>query len=346
MNFNPYITLSQRCRSRATWRRVMMCGLLLLGVMTARAQDGSVMTAYQQDLQKLFQQVFHDPTDNQRYNANEQAVSLFHNALEQDNSFSWNWQLGKEVSVLTSKDKQFRIITWAVVRDNGEYECFGFVQSYNEKEEKYDIYTLLDKSDELVNVEESVLSPDNWYGAVYQDLIESKYDGHPCYTLLGWTGVNALTQRKVIEPITFRGSNSTPQFGQNLFRRDKNRRRVVLEYATTAMVNLRYDEQYVRTYENKKVKGKKGRILNVQQANDTKQKMIIFDEIGPMVPGMEGLFQYYVPTGTEQAYVFTEGRWELQSYAFGKDPNEKLNKAFEPIKKEAPAYQLGTHQEE
>lgn len=339
----PHTATRQTCaRGGLRWATILIVWLFAVPAM---AQDDNVMTAYQQDLQALFQHVFHDPTDNQRYNANEQAVALFHDALSQEDSYFWHWQLGKEVSVLTSKDKQFRIISWAVVRDNGEYECFGFVQSYNEKEEGYDIYTLLDKSDELTNVEESVLSPDNWYGTVYQDLIETKYEGKTFYTLLGWTGVNALTQRKVIEPILFRGSNSKPQFGQNLFRSDKNRRRVVLEYANTAMVNLQYDEQFVRSYYNKKVKGKKGRVMNVQQTSDTKAKMIIFDEIAPMVPGMEGLYQYYVPTGTEKAYLFTEGRWELQSYAFGEDPDEKLNKAFEPLHKDPPAYQLRSPQQ-
>lgn len=313
--------------------------LTLLLPVTSRAQDAGVMTAYQQKLQELFDKVFHAPTDNERYNANEQAITLFSEAEQQPGAFNWNWQLGKEVSVLTSKDKVFRIITWAVVRDNGEYECFGLVDVVNEEDQR-NYYILHDKSDDIINVEEGVFSPDDWYGAVYQEIIETKYEGKTYYTLLGWTGVDALTQRKVIEPLRFRGSTMLPQFGQNLFRRDKNRRRMVLEYSNTAMVNLRYDEQYVRTFENKRVKGKKGRVINVRQQHDKKTKMIIFDEVAPMVNGMDGLFQYYVPTGTEKAYVFNEGRWELQGYAFGEDPNEKLNKEFVPLPKEAPAYQL------
>ncbi len=321
-------------------------GLFMLMCLPSQAQDADVMTAYEQELQQLFNHVFYDATDNERYNANEQALSTFYNALEQKKSFFWDWNLGKGVSVLTSSDRQFRIITWAVMRDNGERECFGFLQSYNEKDERYDIHTLIDRSDEIINKEEMVLSPDNWLGSVYQEIIETKHEGKTFYTLLGWTGVDALTQRKVIEPLFFRGSSAMPQFGQNLFRREKNRRRVVLEYTNTAMVNLRYDEQFVRTFTNKRVKGKKGRTINVREQHDNKTKMIIFDEIAPMVVGMEGLYQYYIPTGTEKAYVFTEGRWELQGYAFGQDPNEKLNKEFAPLPKQQPAYQLRTSQEQ
>ena len=156
---------------------------------------------------------------------------------------------------------------------------------------------------------------------------------------MGWTGVNALVQRKVIEPIVFRSNTSKPQFGQALFRREKNLRRVVLEYSRNAMVNLRFDEQIVRTFENKKIK-KKGRTINIQVPKEEKMKMILFDEIAPMLPGMDGLPQYYVPTGTEMAYVFINGRWELRDNAQGRLDDPKLNKDFKPLPKEAPSYKV------
>lgn len=319
--------------------RFALVALLFVSSLTAHAQNKDVMNAYQNQLQPLFEKVFNDPTDNQRYNANEQAVQLFLEALEQENSFFFQWNFGTKVSVLTSSDRQFRIITWPVVRDNGEYECFGFVQSYNERTEAYDIYVLNDKSDEAFTPEEVILTPETWFGCVYQELIETKHEGRIYYTLIGWTGVDNLTQRKVVEPIFFRGGSSLPQFGQNLFRREKNLRRMVLEYAKTAMVNVHYDEQYCRITENKKVK-KKGRTINVQEVRDEKFKMIIFDEIAPTIPGMEGLYQYYVPTGTEMAWIFVNGKWERHDNAQGRVANPKLNKEFAPLPKNTPAYRV------
>lgn len=323
-------------------KALTFCFIVLFNVSVSvdvSAQNRDVMSAYQRNMQPLLERITSAPTDNERYNANEQFVQLFEEALNVDESFEWKWDFGKTVSVLTSSDRQFRIITWPVVRDNGEYECFGFVQSYNSKNEQYDVYVLHDKSDEMISVSEQTLDPDNWYGSVYQELIEAKHDGKLSYTLLGWTGVNAMVQRKVIEPITFRGGSSRPQFGQALFRREKNLRRVVLEYSSNVMVNLRYDQQTVRTFENKKVK-KKGRTINVQVPKEEKMKMILFDEVAPMLPGMEGLPQYYAPTGTEKAYVFREGRWELRDNAQGRLDDPKLNKEFQPIDKEDPAYKM------
>lgn len=332
MNF--FHDIKNACR-----RSLLLAAIVLSTAGMANAQSKETMTDYQNQLQQLFDRVANAPTDNERYNANELAVQLFEEALKQENSFFWKWQFGNQVSVLTSSDKQFRIITWAVIRDNGEWECFGFVQSYNSKNEDYDVYVLNDMSDEIISREEVVLGPENWLGSVYQELIETKHEGRMYYTLLGWTGCNNLTQRKVIEPICFRASSSKPQFGQPLFRREKNLRRVVLEYARGAMVNVRFDEQTVRTFENKKVK-KKGRVYNVQVQHEEKMKMILFDEVAPMLPGMEGLYSQYVPTGTELAYLFVNGRWELRDNAEGRLADPKLNKEFEPLPKNAPAYKV------
>lgn len=310
----------------------------------AAAQDKALMANYQSQLVKYFEKVSSAPTDNERYNANELATQLMMQALETDGSFKYQWNLGEYVSVLTSSDKKMRIITWPVVSDQGEYECFGFIQVYDEKEGGYTVYQLTDVSDEAINIEESLFSPDRWLGAVYQQIVTTQHEGRTYYTLLGWTGRTPLVQRKVIEPVCFKGTSSKPQFGQALFRREKNLRRIVLDYSSQAMVNLNYSEQYTRTVTSKRVKsgsGKKSKTVSVQETNDQKGPMIIFDEIEPQLPGMDGLFQYYVPSGVEMAYVWTNGRWELRDNAQGRVQNDRLNQSFdEPHQKSEPSYKL------
>lgn len=305
-----------------------------------------VMARYAEQIASQMELVYNAPTDNERYLASETVTALFQEALAEENSFRWQWDFGSRVSVLTSSDKKFRIFTWPVVRDNGEYECFGLVQSYDEEEERYKIYLLNDKSDEIVSRNEAVLDPSQWFGTVYQELIQTSYDGRTYYMLLGWSGVDNLTQRKVMEPIWFKRGAADPHFGQQVFRRERNRRRVVLEYSRNAMVNLRYETQYVREVEMKRVK-KKGakRPVVVYENHDSKQKMILFDEVAPQVPGMEGLYRYYVPTGTEQAYMFVKGKWDLLEGAQGRVDDKRLNKDFEPLQKDAPRYLLNSHDE-
>lgn len=311
--------------------------LLLASGLMVSAQDKAKMQSYQARLSALITKVAEAPTDNERYLASEEAVQLLAEALEEEDSEEWRWQLPSYVSVLTSPDKLFRIFTWAVVRDNGEFECFGAVQFYNEKEEYYEHLLLHDKSEEIMNREESVLSADQWLGAVYQDIIQTTSGSHTYYTLLGWNGVDNLTERKIIEPVYIR--NGVPQFGAPLFRRMRNQRRVVLEYSNNAVVNLSYETQYVQEVERKreKVKGT-NRYQTVEKVKEHKEQMIIFDEVEPQVPGMEGLFQYYVPSGTEQAYAFVDGKWELRNGAQGRLSDKKLNKEFAPLPKHTPSY--------
>lgn len=369
--------------------RKILSLIILFTLLTtnALAQDKALMADYQSQLQALFEDVYNAPTDNQRYHANETAVNLFLEALTQDNSFKWQWDFGNKVSVLTSSDKKFRIFTWPVVNDEGEYECFGLVQAKDERTDEYNVVVLNDKSQDIVNRQEDILTPDNWFGAVYQELITTTHDGRTFYTLLGWSGVDLLTQRKVIEPILFKSGHSMPTFGQNVFKKERNCRRIVLEYTHDAMVNLRFEEQYVRTVERMRAKrtgvakpqygrqpyppkkGKKGKnakkgkkrpsrvvatAARTSQAvnervtsgpstktHDEKLKMIIFDEVAPQVVGMEGLYQYYVPSGVELAYVFIDGKWVLREGAQGRVNNKRLNKDFDkPIEKQAPSYKV------
>ena len=311
--------------------------VLAITLSAATAQNRERMTLHQQRLAELLMRTASAPTDNERYLASEKAVGELSAALEEYESERWKWQLPKVASVLTSPDGQLRIFTWAVVRDNGEFECFGAVQYYNEREEEFQYSLLNDKSEEIMNREESLLSPSNWLGAVYQDLIQTSQGDKTYYTLLGWNGVDNLTERKIIEPVVLRGG--VPQFGAPLFRRERNLRRVVLEYRNDAMVNLSYEEQFVEEVERDRVKVKgTNRYRTVEKRKQHKEKMIIFDEVEPQIQGMEGLFQYYVPSGLELAYAFVDGKWELRNGAQGRLKDKKLNKAFEPLPKKAPAY--------
>lgn len=308
-----------------------------MAIAAVQAQDKAVMAQHQRRLASLLELAATAPTDNERYLASEQAVGELTAALDEEGSERWKWQLPTVASVLTSPDGQLRIFTWAVVRDNGEFECFGAVQFYNDREEEYQYLLLNDKSEDIMNREESVLSASNWFGAVYQDIIQTSHAGKTYYTLLGWNGVDNLTERKIIEPVVLRGG--VPQFGAPLFRRERNLRRVVLEYRNDAMVNLSYEEQFVEEVQRDRVKVKgSNRYRTVEKRKQHKEKMIIFDEVEPQIAGMEGLFQYYVPSGLELAYAFVDGKWELRNGAQGRLKDKKLNKAFEPLPKSAPAY--------
>ncbi len=318
-------------------RKIILLALLTTLTFSIEAQNKERMQAHQARLKALIERVASAPTDNERYLASEEAVGVLAAALAEEESERWQWQLPNYASVLTSPDKLFRIFTWAVVRDDGEFECFGAVQFYNDKEEEYQYQLLHDKSEEIMNREESLLTADRWFGAVYQEIIQTQMGDRTLYTLLGWNGVDNLTERKIIEPVILRGG--VPQFGAAAFRRERNIRRIVLEYTNDAMVNLSYEMQTIQDVQHERVKVKgTNRYRTVEKIKERKERVIMFDEVEPQVPGMEGLFQYYVPSGVELAYAFVDGKWELRNGAQGRLKDKKLNKPFEPIDKAAPSY--------
>ena len=317
------------------YKHILSSLAVILCVATATAQDKQLMADRQSKRCAALERAASAPTDNERYLASEEAVGWLSEALASEGSERWTWKLPASASVLTSPDKRFRIFSWAVVRDDGEYECFGAVQYYNEREEMFDYRLLHDRSYELLNREESLLSADRWLGAIYQDLIQTQAGDKTYYTLLGWNGVDNVTDMRVIEPVVIKGGE--PQFGAPLFRRERNLRRVVLEYRGDAAVQMAYDEQTVQKTYRERVK-KKGRYRVVERKEERKERMIIFDEVEPHIPGMVGLYQYYVQSGTELAYVWVDGKWELRQDVQGRLADKRLNKAFEPLQKSAPAF--------
>lgn len=320
-------------------RIILVLMLALVAALPATAQNKERMSAHQQRLAALIERVATAPTDNERYLASEEALGVLTAALDEEASERWQWQLPQYASVLVSPDGHLRLFTWAVVRDDGEYECFGVVQFYNDKDDEYQYLKLNDKSEEIMNREESTLSADQWFGAVYQDIIQTTMGDRTLYTLLGWNGVDNLTERKVIEPVVIKGG--VPQFGAAVFRRERNLRRVVLEYTNDAMVHLAYEQQTVQEVQHERVKVKgTNRYRTIDKVKEHKERVIIFDEVEPQVPGMEGLFQYYVPSGVELAYAFVDGKWELRAGAQGRLKDKKLNKPFEPIEKVSPSYKF------
>lgn len=317
--------------------KYIIAAVLLLACGTAAGQDKARMAAHQQRLTALLERVASAPTDNERYLASEEAVDALCDALDEPASERWRWTLPRSASVLTSPDGHLRVFTWAVVRDNGDFECFGAVQYYNDRTEAYEHVVLRDKSDVIMNREESLLAADNWLGAIYQDIIQTSAGDRTYYTLLGWNGVDNLTDLRVIEPVVMRGG--VPQFGAPLFRRERNLRRVVLEYRGDAAVQMAFEEQTVQTVERERVKVK-GRYRTVEKVREHKEKVIIFDEVEPQIEGMEGLFQYYIPSGLELGYAWVDGKWELRHGTQGRLTDKKLNKDFVPLQKSTPAYKF------
>ncbi len=305
--------------------RVIIFVILSFDVCVLYSQNYN-MQGFELILKPLMEQMFSASTDNERFSANEKFISNLEDALNFERSFNYDFPTLRNINILTSSDRQFRVFTWAIMSESGEFENFGFIQSRDKKGE-YIVYRLFDKSEDIFHPETAKLNDSLWYGAVYYDLIQTKYEDNTYYVLLGWDGNNIYSRKKIIEPITFNKNTGRPSFGQSVFYKEKERKRFIFEYSTEATFNLKYETQHYQTTAQKKKKSTffhKARPFEVESPQTEKRQMIFFDELEPIHYSMQGFNQNYAPSGNITGLYFEKGKWrKLKQNVLPRNPKNK-----------------------
>lgn len=293
---------------------------------------------YEAKLRVLFDSIIKSPLDPLKYQANNAFIETLQMALNEKNSFKYPFDSLKNLSRLTADDNKFRIFNWAIAKNDGEFEYFAILQSFNQVKKRYEIIQLTDKSDEIPNPEDPYLDEKNWFGVIYYKIISQKVDNRTIYTLLGWDGNNRFSNKKVIEPLTIK-SNGKPQFGMPIFRKAKEKkRRIIFEYSKSTVMILRFDTQQYTYYEKKKKK--KG---SRPELKSVRTEMIVFDRLIPLDPSLTGNYQFYVPElNVVDAYVFQDGKWVFMEDIDARNKpktNTVNNQEQQPKRQEKPMYQ-------
>ncbi len=197
--------------------------------------------------------------------------------------FNTSWSCFKRMITLQSADTKMRICTYLVPTVGFDSYVAGAVLRRND--DKISVVPLIDRSDELKTPERARSSAEKWYGALYTDLVETRFKNKTFYTLLGFKSNDGLVKTRVIDAMSFQGdkiSFGLPQFKQEA----KTLYRHIFKYASGANMMLRYDD---------------------------KLKMIVFDHLAPADPLLSGQYQYYGPDFSYDGYRFEKGNWFLQT---------------------------------
>ncbi len=283
------------------------------------AQKNTNLDNYEDSLKVIARDILYGENDFIKYDANERFLNTLLIALNEEKSFEYPFDSLISISRLRAPDNTFRIFNWNLPKANGTYEYFGVIQTHKLGKAKHEVFVLLDKSDEIENPETQILSHDKWYGAHYFEIIKNTAGQKRYYTILGWDGNNSASSKKIIEVLSFKSSGK-PVFGAYLFRRYKKKaRRVILEYSSTVMVSLKYDDQafYIRKKSKKRKK-------NIKRINE---RMLVFDRLVPMDPNLEGQYEFYVPeTNIFDGFVFYNGKWVFIKEVDARNPEDKSRK--------------------
>ncbi len=244
-------------------------------------------------LQVLAYAVLRDTSAQVRFQSVKTLIPKLVKALKTPNSFAYPFDRLESISIQYPQDSSFRIFTWQLFVDDNDYRYYGAIQM-NTPELK--LYPLVDRSYQVEeNLENRVLPPNQWYGAIYYNIKQVEGSLGRYYLLFGYDMYSFFERRKLIDPLVFLPENGEPQFGAPVFISDipqlhpERKKRVVLDYSADTSIRLNYDKAL---------------------------GLIIFDHLIEMAsPNVEGMAN--VPDGSYEAYKLQEdGRWKYVPKVF------------------------------
>ena len=195
---------------------------------------------------------------------------------------------------LSSWDGVIRMLCWNLVLENGNYQYHCIMRHKPSKETV--VVTVFQDNADWERMDRKPIRPNDWYGALYYKILANRYRGKTYYTVLGWDGKDNVTNRKVVDAITFQGKSVI--LGSSIFKSEKGLplHRLIYEYANDVSMALNYDD---------------------------KEKLIIMDHLSPEDSRFEGQFQFYAPDFSYDALKFEKGEWIFERDVYAK--NRSLN---------------------
>jgi len=266
--------------ARFACMRSLILGLVLL-VTSAFGQN---LADAEDQLNAKLMELRAAKTEQEMLHSNVLFTQEMRNFLQQKGAFQYKFTKLKSIADLNSDDGLVRIIHWNLEFPDFSYSYSGFVLRWDADEEKTNIAELIDVNDPYTPIPESILDAKNWYGALYYKMITMEYNGESQYVLLGWDGGTTSSNFKIIDVLSFRGN--AVKLGSPIFvNKKKIAKRVVFEYSDKSSMALRMDE---------------------------KRNRIVFDHLSPENPSLTGVYSFYVPDFSYDAYVWAEDRFVLE----------------------------------
>lgn len=293
---------------------------LVIPVAAAHSQDAAALANAENGMKTLLEGMRNAPGESERLNLNHRLVAALSATLEKKGAFGYPFDSLKGITMVISPDRLFRLFTWPVLLSDGSYLYSGILMVPDKKEKTARITQFTDRGDSITDPGKAILPPDEWFGAVYYQVIPVKLtDGSTAYTLLGWRGLGLLVSSRIIEIMTI-GNDGSVTLGSTLFC-DKERlpdSRIIFRYSAKASMVLTYEKQSLVT-------GRKWNPSNREfETGRIREMMIVCDRIVPADPQMEGRYEYYIPSSdVMDGYLFSDGCWTIVREVDARNPHQK-----------------------
>jgi hypothetical protein len=213
------------------------------------------------------------------------------------------------VSKVYPQDSTFRILTWQLHYPKGKFRYFGVIQF---KSQKLKIIPLKDLRDTLPYRTQKTLTPENWYGCRYYNIVQHVVDKKPVYTLFGFEASSFLSRRKLIDVLTF-DDNGNPKFGAPIFHfkyNDSTTHTKMLDTFSRFFIEYKWDASVKMNY-------------------DPEMDLIVYDHLAPPNGAQgKGAEFAYVQDGTYEGFKWFKNRWQwvekVFTFAINQDDNPPI----------------------
>jgi hypothetical protein len=281
--------------------------IILIGSWSlVQGQRSSTLKFWEDSMVTIASTILNGENDSVRYAAHAKFTAILSAALKQKGSFKYPFEQLNTIAKLSPSDKSFRIFNWNLPRDDGTYEYFGMVHRYNKQYKNYQVFALEDGSANLGNGDQKVLSAKTWYGAHYYSLVEMKKKRSKYYLLLGWDGNDRMSNKKIIEVLSF-GKAGQPVFGKAVLGTSLGfKNRLVFEYNERASMSVQFKPEY---------------------------KMVIYDHLSGNTESVSGQAAFQGPDGSYDGLKYKRGKWHYVKDIDARNPKgSKKDKYNDPEK--------------
>jgi len=282
-------------------------GLFLVSGTVAGQHSGEIRRA-EDSLSRVFFALNHAGNDSLRLALNRIFAAGLTKALELPSAEDYPFDSMKSLVKIGSPDTKFRIFQWNLPMSGGSYRYFGFIRMTGTDPPV--ISALHDISDSLPWPDTVILGSPDWYGALYYQIIPGKTSGgEDFYTLLGWSGRDPAITHKLIDVLSFDPAGR-PRFGMKIFSgyQNGNHARIIYRYSASATMFLKY-EKHTTQYKGRWNAEKRSFIMGSEEV-----MMIVSERLVPLEPEMEGMYQFYVPSGDLfDGFLLRNGVWVFKN---------------------------------
>lgn len=228
-------------------------------------------------------------TIKEKNEANTAFKSYLEETIQQEGAFNYPFDRLSTLGSIKSPDNIIRLFNWNVEQDDLQQKYYCYILRYNDRKKEYELSELIDNSIMIPARPSETLEADQWYGALYYRIIPIDKGSKKVYTLLGWDGNNSLSSIKLMDVLYFSGNS--PKLGLPVFKtEEETKRRVFYEHSKKTTMYLNYEED---------------------------RKRIIMDHLSPETPSMKGIYSFYVPDLSYDAFVLQNNKWILKEDVIG-----------------------------